>query len=57
MRNLPSQSLLETRRIQEYEVTVLQAIFHVVEHFSGHTGQIIYLTKLLKNKDLRFYDL
>jgi uncharacterized damage-inducible protein DinB len=55
--DLPSESLLEIRKIQKYEVTLLQAIFHVVEHFSGHTGQIIYLTKLLKNQDLRFYDL
>jgi uncharacterized damage-inducible protein DinB len=49
--------LLETRQIQVYDTSVLQAIFHVVEHFSGHTGQIIYVTKLLKDKDCRFYDL
>jgi uncharacterized damage-inducible protein DinB len=48
--------LLETRRIQGREVTVLEAVFHVVEHFSMHTGQIILLTKMLKAEDLRFYD-
>ena len=57
LRTLPPELLLETRRIQKYDVTILHAIFHVVEHFSGHTGQIIYITKMLKNKDLRFYDL
>lgn len=49
--------LLERRRIQGMEVTALEAIFHVTEHFSGHTGQIILLTKLLTAKDLHFYDL
>ena len=51
----PSQ-LLESRRIQGDEVTMLEAIYHVVEHFSMHTGQIILLAKALKNEDLRFYD-
>jgi uncharacterized damage-inducible protein DinB len=49
--------ILELRRIQGYEVSVLDAVFHVVEHFSMHTGQIILLTKLLKGVDLKFYDL
>lgn len=49
--------LLEKRPIQIYDVTGLQAIFHVVEHFSYHTGQIIYITRLLKNVDLKFYRL
>jgi uncharacterized damage-inducible protein DinB len=35
---------------------VLDAVYHVVEHFSMHTGQIILLTKMLKAQDLRFYD-
>jgi uncharacterized damage-inducible protein DinB len=48
--------LLETRRIQGKDATVLEAVYHVVEHFSMHTGQIILLTKMLTAKDLRFYD-
>jgi len=48
--------LLDNYRIQQSDVTALEAIFHVVEHFSMHTGQIILLTKLLAKKDLRFYD-
>lgn len=51
------ETLLEVRRIQVYDTTSLQAVFNVVEHFSGHTGQIIYVTKMLKDKDMRFYDL
>lgn len=48
--------ILERRSIQGHDVTIIQAIFHVVEHFAMHTGQIILLTKLLTKKDLRFYD-
>ncbi|HYE13539.1 MAG TPA: DinB family protein [Pyrinomonadaceae bacterium] len=47
--------LQEGRRIQGLDVTVLGAVFHVVEHFSMHTGQIILLTKLLTGTDLAFY--
>jgi hypothetical protein len=36
-------------------MTVLEAIYHVVEHFSLHTGQILYVTKLLRKEDLGFY--
>jgi uncharacterized damage-inducible protein DinB len=53
----PAGQLLERRKIQGFDNTVLQAIFHVVEHFALHTGQIIYITKLREGKDLRFYDL
>lgn len=47
--------LAETIRVQEYDVSVLEAIYHVVEHFSMHTGQIIFATKLLTQGDLGFY--
>jgi uncharacterized damage-inducible protein DinB len=53
---LDDTRLLERRMIQGHEVSILEAIFHVVEHFSMHTGQIILLTKMLTRKDLRFYD-
>lgn len=51
-----SKQILVRRTIQGMEVTALEAIFHVTEHFSMHTGQIILLTKLLTRKDLEFYD-
>jgi uncharacterized damage-inducible protein DinB len=47
---------LEQHDIQGTRVTALEAIFHVTEHFSMHTGQIILLTKMLSQKDLAFYD-
>jgi uncharacterized damage-inducible protein DinB len=47
---------LEKLEIQGTRVTALAAIFHVTEHFSMHTGQIILLTKMLAQRDLGFYD-
>jgi uncharacterized damage-inducible protein DinB len=41
--------------IQGYDVSVLDAIYHVVEHFAMHTGQIIFITKMLTGTDLGFY--
>jgi uncharacterized damage-inducible protein DinB len=41
--------------IQGYERSVLEAIYHVVEHFSHHTGQVLYATKLMTAQDLGFY--
>jgi uncharacterized damage-inducible protein DinB len=55
IRSVPARRLEERVRIQDYDVTVLEAIYHVVEHFSQHTGQIMYATKLLTNDDLGFY--
>jgi uncharacterized damage-inducible protein DinB len=48
-------SLLERRSIQGYDVTVLEAIYHVVEHFSMHTGQIIMLAKMRHDRDLQLW--
>ena len=50
-------NLTETRTIQGLDVSVLEAILHVVEHFSMHVGQIVYITKHLTAHDLHFYDL
>jgi uncharacterized damage-inducible protein DinB len=48
--------LLDSYPIQGTEATALAAIFHVTEHISMHTGQIILLTKMLADIDLVFYD-
>ena len=52
-----ANQLLERRSIQGLDVSVLEAILHVVEHFSMHVGQILYITKQLTAHDLHFYDL
>jgi len=49
---------LHTRRvIQNHDVSVLEAIYHVVEHFSMHTGQIILLAKADQPDRIRFYEM
>ena len=55
LKTLDPSLLLERRNIQGNDVDILEAIFHVTEHFSMHTGQIIMLTKMLTSSDLRFY--
>jgi uncharacterized damage-inducible protein DinB len=55
LRSLPHERLAEHTTIQGHDVTLLEAIFHVVEHFSGHTSQIIFITKMLTGEDLGFY--
>ena len=47
--------LLEVRKVQCYEETVLSMLIHATEHFSYHTGQIVYFTKYLKDIDTAFY--
>ena len=42
--------------IQARETTVLGAVYHVVEHFSMHTGQIILLTKIYAPDKVHFYE-
>ena len=55
IRDLPHVRLSEKTTIQKYNVTLMEAIYHVVEHFSEHTGQIIFATKLLTGQDLGYY--
>lgn len=53
--SLPADQLLSKITVQGYNVTKMEAIYHVVEHFTGHTFQIIFATKLLTDQDLGFY--
>ena len=55
IREVPVARLTERITNQGYDVTVLESIAHVVEHFSMHTGQIILLTKMLTGEDLAYY--
>lgn len=47
---------LKIREVQGFKFSGIGIITHVVEHLSYHTGQIALWTKILKNKDLGFYD-
>lgn len=46
-------SLLERKEIQGNDVTVMQAILRIVQHFGLHTGQIMLLTKQHTGQDLK----
>ena len=49
------ENMLRKRSVQGFELSAIGIIIHVVEHYSYHTGQIIFWTKLLKDKNLAFY--
>jgi uncharacterized damage-inducible protein DinB len=49
------ENLLRHRVVQGTEHSGISIIVHVTEHYSYHTGQIIFLTKLYKNIDMAFY--
>ncbi len=55
IRALAPERLSERIVVQGYEVSVLEAIYHAVEHFAQHTGQIIYATKHMTGEDLGYY--
>jgi uncharacterized damage-inducible protein DinB len=48
--------LLERRAIQGRDLIVLEAVLHVVEHFSMHLGQIILVAKLHAPGAVSFYE-
>jgi len=49
------KSLIKIYSVQGFNLSGIGIIIHVTEHYSYHTGQIVFWIKLLKNKDLRFY--
>jgi uncharacterized damage-inducible protein DinB len=56
LQEIDSAALLKTYDIQhQKDVTGLEAVYHVVEHFGMHHGQILYITKQLTGNDLGFY--
>ena len=52
---LTADDLAATLNVQGNSVSGLEAIYHVVEHFSLHYGQIVYIAKQLRGEDLGFY--
>lgn len=53
--SLDEEKLTAMYEIQRYPVSGVQCVLHVVEHFAMHTGQIIFVTKMLTGEDLGFY--
>ena len=55
LEQLSEADLAALYEIQGYQVNGLHAVYHVVEHFGMHYGQIVYITKMLRGQDLGFY--
>jgi len=53
---LTKSSLNKSYNVQVYNEHGVDILIHVIEHFSYHTGQIAFLTKLIADKSLKFYD-
>ena len=47
--------LLTKRVLQNKEVVLFDDIYHVVEHFGYHTGQIIFIVKAMKQHRFGWY--
>lgn len=54
--NLKKEDLLNKKNVQGFSLSGVGNIIHAVEHYSYHTGQIVYLTKMLLDIDLQFYN-
>jgi len=55
IQNMSADGLLRKRHVQGFLSSGVGNIIQVTEHYSYHTGQIIFWTKLLKSKDMGFY--
>lgn len=53
---LDDAALARRLTIQGREVSVLEAVYHVVEHFAMHVGQIILIAKLSAPGAISFYE-
>ncbi|MBT8219412.1 MAG: DUF1572 domain-containing protein [Bacteroidia bacterium] len=53
--NLTYEHLTQMKSVQGFDESVIGILLHVVEHFSYHTGQIVYYTKSRKDVDMAFY--
>jgi uncharacterized damage-inducible protein DinB len=54
---LTPEMLAEPRSIQGRQTSIFAAVYHVVEHFSTHTGQIILMGKMFAEAGaISFYD-
>jgi uncharacterized damage-inducible protein DinB len=55
IQGLTAERLTGTYSVQGYSVSGVDVVYHVVEHFAQHTGQIVFATKMLVGEDLGFY--
>ena len=56
MEKLDNTHLNNMYEVQGHVMSGIAIVIHVTEHYSYHTGQIVFLTKLLKDVDTGFYN-
>lgn len=56
LETLEQENLQRKYNVQGFSYTGVGNVIHAVEHFSYHTGQIAFWTKVLRRRDLGFYD-
>jgi uncharacterized damage-inducible protein DinB len=55
IKNMDEDRLTKIYSVQGTRLSGIGIIIHVTEHYSYHTGQIVFWTKQIRNKDLGFY--
>lgn len=50
------EEMLRIRMVQGFEFSGIGVALHAVEHLSYHTGQVAYMVKLLKDRQVGLYD-
>ena len=55
IKSLNEEQLKKKYKVQGFEMTGIDILVHVVEHYSYHTGQIAFWIKLNLDTDLGFY--
>ncbi|MFI5128367.1 MAG: DinB family protein [Chitinophagales bacterium] len=55
IRKTDEVSLMKIYSVQGFNYSGIGIILHITEHYSHHTGQIIFWTKQLTGNDLGFY--
>lgn len=55
IRSVDDVRLMKTYQVQGFTYTGVGIIVHITEHYSHHTGQIIFWTKQLTERNLGFY--
>lgn len=54
--SVTAEQLVTRQPVQVYTESVLSMLIHVTEHFSYHTGQIAWITKMMTERQLGFYE-
>lgn len=53
--DIPETTLVDRITVQGFHVTRLHAVYHSIEHFGYHLGQVAYVAKLRTGKDMGIF--